>query len=383
MNEVIKNIPVLQIVSSYYPIIGGAERATGTLSKGLNQQNSTSHVLTRWYPNLKRNEIIDGVSVTRLGLSGPFKLGALTFAIHCILWIIIYGKSYKIIHTQNMDTPLLVAFITKILTKKKWVVTIHGEWHLPTRIATRIGKIRVAIMCYFAEKYVSISEANRVSMLKVGIKADQIASIPNSIDTTHMRPATAKEKLELRKRMNYAEDETIVLFLARLVYRKRPDLLIKAFSRLDIPKIRCIVAGDGEESENLEKLVNDLNLGSQVELVGPVHNVRDYFWLSDIYVLPSQYEGLPVALLESMACGKSIVVSRCDGNLQAIEDNVNGITFEVDNEDHLTSQLSKLIADPILQKKLGDSAEKTILNLYSMESVAKQHLVLYREVLDT
>jgi glycosyltransferase involved in cell wall biosynthesis len=104
--------------------------------------------------------------------------------------------------------------------------------------------------------------------------------------------------------------------------------------------------------------------------------------VSDIFVLPSQYEGLPVALLESMACGKTVLVSECDGNLHIVQNGSNGLTFAIDDEDHLASQLKQLLDNPRLRQELGQNAHTTILEHYSMAYVTQEHSALYRSLLE-
>lgn len=378
-----QGIRVCHIVSTYYPSIGGVQRATGTLNRGLIQQGCDSQVLTTWLPGLRRYEVVQTTPVRRLGVGGPGKLRSLTFGLHALYWVLRHGRSVPLIHTQNMDTPLLVGILLSLLARKRWVVTIHGEWHIPITRRIPLGRVRLYLMRRLVDHFIAISEGNRQVMLDEGISPDCISLIPNGIDTDFFRPPQPEERRALRAQYGYQPGDVVVLFLGRLTFRKRPDLLLRAVAGLgQESRARCIVVGDGSEMDNLKTLAQELALGRRVQFTGAVDNVRDFYWSSDIFVLPSQFEGLPVALLESMACGMAVLVTKCAGNLAVVTDGVNGLTSEVDDVENLSGQLRILVDDVDKRRALGREARQTILATCSMEVVSEAHLRLYAEVLE-
>jgi glycosyltransferase involved in cell wall biosynthesis len=381
--EIGRGITVYQIVSTYYPSIGGVQRATGTLNQGLIQRGCDSQVLTTWLPGLRRYEIVQTTPVRRLGVGGPGKLRSLTFGLHTLYWVLRHGRSVPLIHTQNMDTPLLIGMLLSLLARKRWVATIHGEWHIPMTRRILLGQVRLYLMRRLVDHFIAISEGNRQVMLDEGIPPDRISLIPNSIDTDFFRPPQPEERRALRAQHGYQSGDVIVLFLGRLAFRKRPDLLLHAVAGLEQEsRAKCIIVGDGPETDNLRMLTEKLALDTRVRFEGAVDNVRDFYWLSDIFVLPSQFEGFPVALLESMACGMAVLVTKCAGNLALVTDGVNGLTSEVDDVENLSQQLRILVNDANKRRALGKQAQRTILATCSMQVVSGAHLHIYREILN-
>lgn len=379
MNEQLASI---QIISTFRPTIGGAQRATENLSRGLIRQGCDTQVLTSWRPGLGRVETVHSVPVRRLGTGGSVKLGALSFGLHAFYWILRHCRSIPIIHTQNIDTPLLVGMLLKVIGRKHWVVTIQGEPPIFAKHHTLFGRLRLRSMRRLADHFIAITEENEKVLLEDGIPAQQISRIPNSVDTDYFRPPRSDERQALRAQYGYDLDDTIVLYMGRLIFRKRVDLLLRAFARQSPASgVHCIVGGGGEETEKLQALTRELRLGSRVQFQGPVDNVRDFYWLSDIFVLPSRFEGLPVALLESMACGMAVLVSRCPGNLQVVKDKVNGLTCGIDDLSELSDCLKTLIKDRNLRSALGTEARSSISTEYSITAVSAAHLRVYNKIL--
>src|SRR5450432_118804 len=119
---------ICHVISSFRPTIGGAERATETLCGELTRQGLDIIVLTRRYDrNLPQFEQIQGIPVYRLGYPGRGKWNALSFALHALWMLATRFRSYRIVHAQNIDTPLLVGFLSKVFLRRYLITTIHGE----------------------------------------------------------------------------------------------------------------------------------------------------------------------------------------------------------------------------------------------------------------
>jgi glycosyltransferase involved in cell wall biosynthesis len=378
-----RTIDVYQIVSTFYPSVGGTQRATGTLSRGSIRQGYGMEVLTAWHSGLSRHEVVDGVPVRRLGLGGSGKLRSLTFGLHTFFFVLLRARSVPLVHTQNVDTPLLVGVLLKLVVRKRWVATVHGEWHIPRLCQTSLGRLRLCLMYRLADRLIAISEETRRTMIEEGASPESISLIPNGLDTGFFRPPDLEERRAVRARYGYGPDDVVVIYVGRLVFRKRVDLLLSAFARLGQESAgKCAIVGGGSKLNDLKALAKGLGLDERVRFVGPVDNVRDFYWLGDVFVLPSQFEGLPVALLEGMACGMAVLVTECPGNLVVVTDGVNGLTSAVDDEDHLAQRLARLMGDAMLRRTLGEEARRTVLERYSMQAVSEAHLRVYAEVVE-
>jgi glycosyltransferase involved in cell wall biosynthesis len=129
-----------------------------------------------------------------------------------------------------------------------------------------------------------------------------------------------------RERLGIPQDAEVVVAIASLDGRKRLDVLIGAMAIIitRAPSCRCLILGEGHLAEKLKAMVESCGLTSAVRFVGHVEDVAPYLAAGDLFVLSSDREGLPFALLEAMATGLPSVVTRAGGNAEVIRDGVEG-----------------------------------------------------------
>jgi glycosyltransferase involved in cell wall biosynthesis len=150
-----------------------------------------------------------------------------------------------------------------------------------------------------------------------------------------------------------------VLFLARLVRQKGPDILIDAFATFlrDNPNWSLQIAGDGPLEAKLREQARDLGIGASVTFHGLVKDPTDLLLRSRLFVLPSHFEGTPNSLLEAMAARLACVVSDASpGPLKLIEHEVSGLVVKTGDADSLAAALHRLARNPALCRKLAEAA---------------------------
>jgi len=374
---------VVHLISSFHPLIGGAERATEDLVCELRRLGADAVVLTRHWRGLPRHECIRGIPVHRLGLDLPKPLGSATFILHALAWLAVYGRAYPLVHVQNIDAPLLGGMLAKVLLRKRLAVTIHGEKNIQFKKGSALGKWRVRLMAGLGDRFVALTDPCRRQYLAEGIASRRICDIPNGIDMERFRPATIVQKAALRCQMGCDFASPVVMYAGRLVDLKRVDLLIEAWASLPpAGSAHLLVVGDGSEREKLRALAEARGLGERVHFVGATHDVLPYYQAADIFVLPSLYEGLSVALLEAMACGLCVVVAGSPGNLAVVQDGVNGLVFPVEQPELLRERLAEALGDAGKREALGRAARQTVEQRYSIQAVAQAHLEMYRSLLE-
>lgn len=172
---------------------------------------------------------------------------------------------------------------------------------------------------------------------------------------------------KFRKVNNYisSKKKLTIVFTGRLHRHKNPEIIIKATKELH--NIKLIIIGDGEQKGYLEKIVREHNL--PVKFLGQIkHNdLKKIYSKSDIFVLPSNYEGNPKSLLEAMASKLPVVASKVRGIEEIIKHNHNGLLFEKNNLGDLIKKLKKLKSKTI-RKKIGDKGFEYVKKNSSLES---------------
>jgi glycosyltransferase involved in cell wall biosynthesis len=376
---------VCHVISSFHPVVGGAERATQTLLRALLQRDDEVIVLTRRFTrDAARFERIDGVPVYRLGRVGGGKLAALTFGLHALMLLGWRLRGWHIVHVQNIDTPLLVGLLAKVLLRRKLVATIHGHTQILGRNRSLRGRLRTWMMARWVDRFTSINPENTSVLLGIGVPRAHVHEIANGVDMEVFRPPSPGERAAARASLGLADEEFVVVYIGRLVPWKRVDLLITAWSRLDPERRgRLIIVGDGPEAQALRTLA-DRSEGV-VQLEGITSEPTTYLWAADVFANASgdnrlQGEGLSVALLEAMAVGVPPVVTQGPGNDVLVDDDVTGLKFPVQDVEALRGCLTRMHGDASLRQRLGQAAHERVRLRYSSEAIAEQLETVYRSL---
>jgi GalNAc-alpha-(1->4)-GalNAc-alpha-(1->3)-diNAcBac-PP-undecaprenol alpha-1,4-N-acetyl-D-galactosaminyltransferase len=151
----------------------------------------------------------------------------------------------------------------------------------------------------------------------------------------------------------------LVLGVGRMTREKGFDLLLEAFhrSRLAQSDWHLAIAGDGVERAALLEQAISLGIANALTLPGHVNDVGRWLAMSDIFVLPSRYEGFPNALIEAMQMGRPCVSFDCpSGPRDLVEDGRNGLLIKAEDVDGLSAALRRLASDPELRRRLGAEA---------------------------
>lgn len=176
------------------------------------------------------------------------------------------------------------------------------------------------------------------------------------------RAAIIPNFIEKRPPMLYRDDApNNIVLTARLDDRqKNISMLLRAFERFSKDNdYKLYIVGDGPDERKFKDYVNAHGLGEKVIFTGR-QNVYDYLKDAQIYVLPSNYEGMPNSLIEAMACGLPCIATDCSGGGAAylIEDGVSGTLIPINGEDELVCALERLAGDPDLRLAYSSEAYK-------------------------
>jgi GalNAc-alpha-(1->4)-GalNAc-alpha-(1->3)-diNAcBac-PP-undecaprenol alpha-1,4-N-acetyl-D-galactosaminyltransferase len=169
--------------------------------------------------------------------------------------------------------------------------------------------------------------------------------------------------------------------IGRLHPQKGFDLLLGAFARLQAkyPDWQLTILGEGPMRAELEELRSQLQLTGRVHFPGLVTNVREYLAQADLFVMPSRFEGFPMALCEAMACGLPVLAADClSGPRDIIINGVDGVLVAPEDVDALTAQLDALMSDPARRKQLAHNAPQ-ILDRFGVERV----MGLWQDAIDS
>lgn len=158
----------------------------------------------------------------------------------------------------------------------------------------------------------------------------------------------------------YTEKEKKIVTAGRLMPQKNQKMMIRAFAEVvkKHPDYQLVVYGNGPSRDELESLCSELGVVDSVLLPGNVADIHERIKSAEIFVLSSDYEGMPNALIEAMCMGIPVISTKVSGATDLIEDHKNGLLVELDNQPEFEKAMLELIENKELMQTLAENAVK-------------------------
>jgi glycosyltransferase involved in cell wall biosynthesis len=226
--------------------------------------------------------------------------------------------------------------------------------------------------------FVAVSDEVKNSMVRIiGPIGDKTTVICNGVDTERYQQPI--DRAAVRQQIDIAEEDYLIIVLATFKKQKGHRYLIEAMSSLvqKHPQLHTIFVGDGPLREEIEIQIAELNLGNHIHLLGSRHDIPQLLGASDLFVLPSLWEGLAMALLEGMATGLPVVASEVSGTIQVVIPGETGFLVPPGDVECLGEAIEKLLCDPTLAQAMGAAGRKRVQAEFSARKQADEHLALY------
>ena len=281
----------------------------------------------------------------------------------------------------------IMAILSGMLFKIKVIVCEHIT--LSEIINTKEGKnilwIPIAplvkVLYRFSYKIIAVSHGIKDNLIKeFNIPAYKIQTIYNPIDLPRITALSS-----MPPEHPFLKDHIpIVLAIGRLVQQKGFDTLIKAFSKV-FPEIdaRLIIVGEGSEKASLAKMVKDLNLTNKVFFAGFQKNPFMFLSHADLFVLSSNYEGLPMVIIEAMACGTPVLSTDCkSGPRELLQDGKFGFLVSNGDEQMLYKGIVRLLKDRSLREKFSGLGRERAKDFSSDKIIKQYERVIYEVITD-
>ncbi|MFK0151688.1 glycosyltransferase family 4 protein [Streptomyces sp. NPDC090499] len=236
----------------------------------------------------------------------------------------------------------------------------------------------------WAHRVVCVSEAERTTGMRAGIRA-RYTVVPNGIDTEHFTPEGPVGSVSPVGPVGPAAPgerparSPLVVCVGRLCRQKGQDVLLRAWPEVlrRVPDARLALVGDGPDLDALRRLAPD-----SVEFVGPVADVRPWYRAADLVVLPSRWEGMALAPLEALACGRPVLVTDVDGARESLPPgHAAHCLVPPGRPGALAGAVAALLLDPELRASLGGRGRRHVLSTHDVRRTAEAVAELYRELL--
>jgi glycosyltransferase involved in cell wall biosynthesis len=243
------------------------------------------------------------------------------------------------------------------------IITMHGN-----QTMTQKWNRRAALRWAFrrSRATVAVSEDTRRHLE---------ATVPNGM------PDRAGNRGRVRNELGIADHEVLLLAVGSLTPRKGHAILLDAMKQLtaqlpDFPW-RVAIAGGGPERERLLALIDEYGFAGKAQLLGERNDIPDLQAAADIFVLPSLWEGLPLAIIEAMFAGNAIVASEASGIPEAITKGEHGLLTPPGEAAPLAEALRSVMVDPAYRQKLGEAALQRARTKFTIAAMTDAYEQLY------
>ncbi|WP_162604978.1 glycosyltransferase family 4 protein [Geomonas terrae] len=246
-----------------------------------------------------------------------------------------------------------------------------------TSVSLRIYKALDIRLLRMFDLVTGVSDEIVTEMREVGITG--AVKVSNGVDVAAFD--IGAKPSDLASELGFNSGCTVLGMISSLTPEKNHELALQALSRIGSEDVKLLIVGDGPLDSVLKARVSQAGLGSRVLFLGRRSDVRKILSMIDIFLLPSLQEGLPMALLEAMACGKAVIASKVGDAKNLVTSGTNGLLVHPCDTDGLAAAIETLLANPSLVAKLGRQARRTVVEQFSSSRMTAQYCELYDRLL--
>jgi L-malate glycosyltransferase len=374
---------ILTVIYEFPPIGGGGGRAAYDICRELAQRGHDVTVLTAHMQGLLCEETQDGIRLVRIS---SLRTEAFSATFQTMLAYVLAGLVAglplmwrfrpEVIHTHFAVPSGALAFALSLLTGVPYILTAHlGDvpGGVPEKTAYWFGWIEPFTKPIWkrAKQVVAVSEFTR--QLALAHYPVQIQVIPNGVDFMHL----VSDHVELNQPPH-------IVFAGRFVSQKNPLAIIRVLATLKDLNWTCSLMGDGPMLEDVRGEIEKHGMAERFHLPGWVtpEDVLNQFSKSDILLMPSFTEGLPVVGVQALVKGLAIVASRIGGFLDLVEQDENGYLIDVEDEAGFSSALRDLLTDREHLLKFRRASLEKAKN-FDIQVIVNQYEAMMRDVAGT
>lgn len=285
-----------------------------------------------------------------------------------------YGVS--VLQTQGLGSLDFLAMTLAPRVRVWWTIQ-NAAFQLRREHVTRFGwmfrakRLAHRVMYFLGHSMVSgviaVSEETAESYSGYSRRRKRIFTVPNSVDTEAYPARVDREAL--RAELGIGSDDTVAIVVATFKRQKGHVYLVSALGSVadDLPHLRTALVGDGELRAEIEAMVEDLGLTERVRFLGSRRDVPELLSASDVFVLPSLWEGLSIALLEAMASEVPVIATDVSGTRALISNEKTGMLVPPGDAESLEAALRKIARDPDAGLR-AQRARELVVGEYSIDS---------------
>lgn len=374
----------VDVFTDYFPphLGGGVERVVDEVCRRLACQGHALRVFTFDTDGAPPHEVLDGVHVYRAPAVQLTRLTRMQASVSPWLlplaWRIARTDPPDVIHAHNLFFfSTLAAVLLRRVLKRPLVTTLHvGSLRrlggASGFVASSYERMLGRVIVRSSDRLIAVSNAVAGHALRLGARPEAVTVISNGVDTARFRPGDGQPTGAFR-----------IACVGRLIFNKGPQYLVEAAPKVLLarPEAEFIFVGDGPLRPHLEKRARQLDVSHRTRFLGTRSDVASILRSCQVLVRPSLLEGMPLTVLEAMACGLPVVATPVSGTAELVRDGESGFLVPPADPDSLSRAILRLMGDERLREAQGRAGRCLVELGYTWDAVALRTAATYREVL--
>lgn len=363
-------------------VIGGGEKG-----------GSRNHIITLSKELIKRGmdvEIICFLDDVIVKNAKKNDIPVTVFPMKRITNIFVIRKLYKYLKKENPDIIHTHGFRANFIGRLAgWrinvplITTVHSSiYHDYAKFLKRVFYHRIEKMTRpLTNKFITVAGSLKTELEKDKISSKKIEVVYNGLSPDF--PLNKEVNPSIRKKYRISDDVPILITIGRLEKVKNQEMLLEVFATLKQNSIdfRGLIVGDGPLEIELRTLAKKLDIEDKVHFLGFRTDIYNLLVESDLFLLTSDMEGLPITLLESMATKTAVVVTDVGGMPEIVQVAKNGYVVPVDDIVQFAARIEEIIVQPELKQKFVKSGYDALLQNFTSEKFTENTISVYRQTL--
>lgn len=368
-----------------YPTYGGSGVVATELGKSLAEKGHKVHFISYGIP-MRLNHLRENIFYHEVEMSNYplFEFPLYSLALSSKIIEVCDFEKLDLMHVHYAIPHSISAYLAKQILKEnynckmKFVTTLHGTditlvglepSFLPlVKFSIEKSDGVTAVSKFLKEKTITNYQINK-----------EIEVIPNFVDIEIYKP---RENCAFKS--HFAPNgEKILVHISNFRQVKRVPDVIKIFYEVKKKvQTKLILAGDGPERTECERLVRELNIKKDVYFLGKQEAIVDILNASDLFIMPSQSESFGLSALEAMACGLPTITTSVGGLPELVVHNETGYIAEIGDIQRMAKYAIDLLTNPNKYKKFSENARRRAVEFFNKEKIVKQYEEFYQRIIN-
>lgn len=379
------------VIGAYYPELSGGGLPCREIVTRLRDRARFTVLTTTANAASDGEDVQDDVPVVRVYVDPERRTSKLRAFVRMAGAFFRARRRFTIVHLHGFSQKSVLIVALARLFGKRIVITLTSVGHDdPVSMKDRGA---IAYWAYSrADVFAGVSPRFRPLYESTTLPPKRFKQIPNAVDTRRFHPVDAAGQRRVRRELGLPLDGPIVLFVGFFSHEKGPDRAFEAFARVSraFPSAHLVLIGATRSAyyEIDPALVTEIRqamiehaLEERVNFVESTVEIHKYFQASDVYMLTSTREGLPVALLEAMSTGLGCVATRLEGITDILlDDGLSGRLVPPRDVDRFAAALHEMLGDADGRAAMGARAREVITSGFSVERMVEAYLDTYRSL---